>query len=129
MDDEQLHKHLASLEGRSQKRVGLVLAHLEASGVDIPGLLTKRYAISRRWADRALCVSECIRYAKTNDDAWRLGIDALGDRSRSVRRIACSLLAKARRPEAIGHLEKLLSDEELESDAQAAIAELERHSR
>lgn len=126
MEDEQLHKYFAYLEGRSQKRVGLVLAHLEVSGVDIPELLTKRYGISRRWADRALCVSECIRYAKTNDDAYRLGIAALEDRSRSVRRIACSLLAKAQRPEAIEHLEKLLPDEVLGDDAKAAIAKLKK---
>jgi hypothetical protein len=126
VDDEQLHEYLACLEGRSQQGVQQALEKLEASGVDIPRLLTKRYSISRRWADRALCVSQCIRYAASNEDAYQLGIRALDDRSRSVRRIACSLLASARRFEAILQIETLLSDELTREDAKAAIFELEQ---
>jgi len=93
---------------------------LEALGVDIPGLMMKRYKFSRRWADRASCVYHCIKYAKTNEDASRVGIIALRDKSKTVRHQACMLLSAAQKKDAIEHLEELLSDEASRDDAAAA---------
>ena len=129
MDDEKLHEYLAFLDGRSPGSEYLAIAKLEEQGVDIPNLLTKRYKVSRRWSDRALCISHCMKYAKTNELAYRLGILALKDRSRTVQRAACKLLAVTQSKDAIKYLEKLLSDEFLREDAEAAIDALDRMSR
>jgi HEAT repeat protein len=121
MDDEEIHEHLAYLDGRSSENMHEAIAKLEASGVDIPGLMIKKYKISRRWADRASCVYHCMKYARTHEDAYELGIIALQDKSRAVRHRACMLLSATGRKEAIGHLEELLSDETSRNEALAVI--------
>jgi hypothetical protein len=83
--------------------------------------MLKRYKFSRRWADRKSCVYHCIKYAKTHEDAYQVGIIALQDKSKTVCHQACLLLSAAQRKEAIEHLEELLSDEESRDDAVTAI--------
>jgi hypothetical protein len=129
LDNEKIHKYLAYLDGRAPGTELKALAKLEELGVNIPNLLMKRYKVSRRWSDRALCVSHCMAYSKYDEDAYQLGIIALQDRSRTVRRKACMLLSVAQRQEAIKHLEKLLSDEALKGDAVAAIDALSKQCR
>lgn len=126
LDNEKFHKYLAYLDGRAPGRELKAIAKLEELGISIPNLLMKRYKVSRRWSDRALCVSHCMAYSKSNEDAYQLGIAALQDKSRTVRRKACMLLSFAQRQEAIKHLEKLLSDEALKGDALAAIDALSK---
>ena len=121
MDYEEVHEHLAYLDGRSSEDMHEAIAKLEALGVDIPGLMMKKYRISRRWADRASCVYHCIKYARTHEDAYQVGITALQDKSRAVRHKACLLLSAAQKQEAIEHLEQLLSDKTSRNDAVAAI--------
>ncbi len=129
VEDEKIRKYIACLEGRSPGNEHKAIAGLEELGVNIPRLLKKRYKLSRRWSDRALCVSHCMEYSKTNEDAYQLGIMALQDRSRTVRRRACALLLVAQNQEAIEHLEKLLLDEALQDDALAVINALSKQGQ
>ena len=129
MNNEKLHKYLAHLDGRSPGNEKIAIAKLKDQGVDIPELLAKRYEVSRRWSDRALCLSHCVEYAKTNEAAYQLGILALKDRSRTVRRTACTLLSIAQRKEAIEHLERLLSDDAIKADAEAVIGTLAKQGQ
>ena len=121
MNNEGVHEYLAYLDGRSPAGMQEGIEQLEALGVDIPSLMMKRYKISRRWADRASCVSHCIKYAGTHEDAYQIGIVALQDKSRAVRHKACMLLSATQKKEAIEHLEKLLPDKTSRNDAIAAI--------
>ena len=121
MNNEGVHEYLAYLDGRSPADMHEGIEKLEALGVDIPDLMMKRYKFSRRWADRASCVHHCMKYAKTNEDAYQVGIIALKDKSKTVRHQACMLLSAAQKPEAIEHLEELLSDEASRDGAVAAI--------
>ena len=121
VNSEEMHQYLDDLDGRSSGNELAAIARLEESGVNIPRLLMKRYKISRRWSDRASCVSHCMKYAKTDEDAYQLGIIALHDKSKIVRRKACILLSAAQRREAIVHLHDLLSNESSSDDAAAAI--------
>ena len=121
MNNEGVHEYLAYLDGRSPAGIQEGIEKLEALGVDIPSLMMKRYKFSRRWADRTSCVYHCIKYAKTNEDAYQVGIIALKDKSKTVRHQACLLLSAAQKPEAIEYLEELLSDEASRDDALAAI--------
>jgi hypothetical protein len=121
VNNERVHEYLAYLDGRSAAGMQEGIEKLEALGVDIPDLMMKRYKFSRRWADRASCVYHCIKYAKTNGDAYQVGIIALQDKSKTVRHQACLLLSAAQKKEAIEHLEELISDEASRDDAVAAI--------
>ena len=121
MNNEGVHEYLAYLDGRSSAGMQEGIEKLEALGVDIPSLMMKRYKFSRRWADRTSCVYQCIKYAKTNEDAYQVGIIALKDKSKTVRHQACMLLSAAQNNDAIEHLEELLSDEASRNDAMAAI--------
>lgn len=127
MSNEEIYKYLNYLDGRASTDHNEALVKLEALGANIPDLLLKKYKISRRWSDRASCVNHCIEYAKTNEDAYQIGIIALHDKSKTVRRRACKLLAVAQRKEAIEHLQELLSDETSRDDAKAAIDALIKH--
>jgi len=121
MNNEEVHEYIAFLDGRSPTGMHEGIEKLEALGVDIPNLMMKRYKISRRWADRTSCVHHCMKYAKTNEDAYQLGIIALRDKSKTVRHQACMLLSTAQKKEAIEHLEELSSDLTSRDDALAAI--------
>ena len=121
MNNEGVHEYLAYLDGRSPAGMQEGIEKLEALGVDIPSLMMKRYKFSRRWADRTSCVYHCIKYAKTNEDAYQVGIIALRDKSKTVRHQACMLLSAAQKKDAIEYLEELLSDEASRDDAVAAI--------
>lgn len=121
-----MHKYLVRLQGRSSNNRYEAIAGLEALGANVPGLLLKKYKVSRRWSDRATCVFHCIEYAKTSEDAYQLGIIALQDKSKTVRRRACMLLSAAQRHEAIEHLETLISNEASSNDARIAIETLQK---
>jgi hypothetical protein len=121
LNNEKVHEYLAYLDGRSPAGMLEGIEKLEALGVDIPNLMMKRYKISRRWADRASCVYHCMKYAKTHEDAYQLGIIALQDKSKTVRHQACMLLSAAQKKDAIEYLEELLSDDTSRGDALAAI--------
>lgn len=124
MNNERLHKYLTYLDGRSSANEYEAIAFLEASGIDVPGLLLKRYKISRRWSDRESCLRHSMKYAKTNEDAYQIGIMALRDRSKVVRNRACKLLSFAQKKAAIEYLEILLTDPASRDDALTAIEEL-----
>jgi len=65
-----------------------------------------------------------MKYAKTNEDAYQIGIMALRDRSKVVRNRACKLLSFAQKKAAIEYLEILLTDPASRDDALTAIEEL-----
>lgn len=122
MTGPEIEKLLGTLDGRgSDAEFSAVSALLKAVGDEFPALLLKKYRSSRKWGDRASCVYHAIHYAKNNESAYRLGVEALSDRSKHVRYRACMLLAFAQRPEAIPFLESLRSDGQSGADASAAI--------
>jgi len=129
VNSEEVHKYLVCLEGRAAAKKHEAIAKLEALGADIPDLLMKKYKVSRWWSDRASCVYHCIKYAKTNEDAYQIGILALHDKSKVVRHRACALLSVAQKQEAIEHLEDLIFDKASASDATAAIDALTNRSQ
>lgn len=60
---------------------------------EFPKLLLKKYHSSKDWRARSSCVYHAIKYARYNDDAFLIGIEALNDRSKFVIYRACMLLA------------------------------------
>jgi hypothetical protein len=81
------------------------------------------YGEAKTWQGRALLVSKLIQYSRTHEDAYGLGVRALGDPSRHVRHKACAMLAYAQRPDALPSLQRLLThaNEHTREDAEHAI--------
>ena len=62
-----------------------------------------------------------IKFAKSHDSAFQLGIEGVKDKSKKVRYRACMLLAVSQRNDAITELQFLLDDPDSSADAKAAI--------
>jgi HEAT repeat protein len=103
---------------------------LRELGPAIVPYLADAYGGMRKWQGRVACVFYLIKYARTHDEAFRVGVAALEDRATLVRYRACMLLANAQRPEAIPHLRELLShaDKKTAADAAAAIDAIENRN-
>jgi hypothetical protein len=117
----EIEQHLSKLDGRGSDSEFAAVEALAKLGDRFPELLLDKYRSARKWGDRASCVYHATKYAKSNEAAYKVGIEALRDRSKVVRYRACLLLAVAQRAEAIGFLEPLLFDSNTGSDAKAAI--------
>jgi hypothetical protein len=88
----------------------------------VPHLL-EAFATFRAWQGRTALVFHALRYARTSENAFRLGALGCRDRSYMVRYRACGLLAYSQRADALPHLEPLLQhrDARTAEDARAAI--------
>jgi hypothetical protein len=77
----------------------------------------------KKWQGRAALVFHAIKYARTSDAAFRLGLMACQDRASVVRYRACGLLAYSLKREALAHLQPLLkhADPKTVEDARAAV--------
>ena len=100
-------------------------------GNRLPSLLFEKYKSSKQWKIRRSCVYHSIRYARESDDAVRLGIVAIEDKSKVVRYRACMLLAYALKKETIFSLkqaEKKFLDKESLDNFSAAIDAIENQN-
>ncbi len=122
-----------------EARIEHLLSRLDGSGSDeewdakdrlkqelgdkLPYYLLNKYRISRKWNVRISCVYHAIGYARRSKDAFTLGMEALGDRSRPVRYRACMLLAYSQNRDALPELWPTLKhkDQQTREDVKAAI--------
>jgi hypothetical protein len=95
----------------------------------VPYLL-EAYPSTKKWQGRVALVFHTIRYARTSEAAFQLGLLACADKATLVRHRACGLLAYSLRIDAIPHLEALLKhrDGRTVEDAAAAIDAIERQN-
>lgn len=117
----EIEEKLSKLDGRGSEAEYDAVKSLAALGQELPELLLQKYRRSKRWGERASCVYHAIEFAKNNDSAYQLGIEATQDRSKYVRYRACMLLAIAQKQEAITSLEVLLQNKDSVDDAKASI--------
>jgi hypothetical protein len=92
-------------------------------GADLVPYLLEYYVKAGTWQARLFMVAHAVKFAKTSEAAYQLGITALSDASNVVRYEACCLLSFALREDAIPKLEELLThrDARTVADAKAAI--------
>ena len=123
MTPAEIREHVGRLDTTSVHQEQEAWEHLRDLGVAVVPYLAEAYRSCRKWQGRVSLVFHCIRYARVSDDAFRLGLEALSDKSTHVRYRACGLLAYSRRTEAIPHLRPLLQYSDLRTveDARAAI--------
>ena len=78
---------------------------------------------AKKWQGRRTIVYHALKYARTSEAAFQLGIVAIKDKATMVRYRGCCVLAYSLRKDAIPHLTELLKHEDKKSveDARAAI--------
>ena len=121
MEISEIEAKLKLLDGRGSDDEYEAVKALSKLGDKFPDFLLQKYRVSKKWGERASCVYHAIKFAKTNDSSYQLGIEAIQDKSKHVRYRACMLLAVAQKSEAIIVLESLLKNADSASDAVAAI--------
>lgn len=122
---------LNKLDGSGSDAEYRAIDELKKLGNQLPSLLFEKYSKSRKWEERASCIYHSIRYAREVDDALKLGIVALNDKSKVVRYRACMLLAYSLKQEALPALEKAkasIDNEEKLKDINAAIDAIEHQN-
>jgi hypothetical protein len=123
MTPSEIRALVLRLDATSARDEEATWAQLRGLGITIVPYLLEAYRTFRKSRGRVSLVFHSIRYARTSEEAFRLGIEALSDKATLVRYRACGLLAYSQRPDAIAHLRTLLthSDVRTVEDARAAI--------
>jgi hypothetical protein len=130
MTEEQIRELVMRLEATESSEEGAVWSEVSPLGEAVVPYLAEAYSKMRKAQGRRACVFFAIRYARSSESAFQLGLAALHDRATLVRYRACCLLAYSLRRDAIPHLKKLLqhNDPETVADARAAIDAIENQN-
>ena len=95
---------------------------LRELGPTVAPYLLDAYPTAKRWQGRTALVFHAIRFARTSEAAYALGLRALGDKSYMVRYRACMVLAYSLRADAIPALQALLQHADARTREDAARA-------
>jgi len=127
MTDAQIKELVARLDTSKSLEEEEVWATLKPLGVAIVPFLAEAYAKMKRADGRRSCVFHSMKFGRSSEAAFQLGIAALNDRATLVRYRACGLLAYSLRRDAVPHLQALLQhpDARTAEDAGAAIDAIE----
>ncbi len=116
----QLVRQLDTAKARDEEEAWVQLKPL---GQDVVPYLAEFYPEARKWQGRTSLLFHSVRYARTSEAAFQLGLAGLRDKAYVARYRACGLLAYSLRKDALPYLEELLhhSDSKTATDAKAAI--------
>jgi HEAT repeat protein len=111
------------LDTRDAAAQDTIWTQLRPLGEKVVEYLAEFYPQARTLEGRRALVFHAIKYARSSEAAFRLGVDALQDKASIVRYRACGLLAYSLRRDALPHLQALLAhkDRKTVEDAQAAM--------
>lgn len=129
MKQSDITELLSKLDGRGSDDEYNAIKALTTLGDALPSILLEQYRVSSKYGERASCVYHAIKYAKSNSDAFELGLEATKDKSKKVRYRAFMLLAVSQNDTALPHLKSLISDSETGEDAKAAIDSIENKNQ
>ena len=123
MDDQEIAFLVKQLDTRKFLEQEAVWEKLRPLGERVLPFLLGAYPTTGKWQGRVALVFHSVRYARTSEAAFRLGLAACGDKATLVRYRACGLLAYSLRVDALPTLEALLGhrDGRTAEDAAAAI--------
>lgn len=130
MDSERIAALVRELDTSQSLPAEKAWTQLRGLGVGVVPYLADAYGKFRTWQGRTSLVFHSIRYARSDERAFRLGVQALRDRSHVVRWRACGLLAYSLRRDALDVLRPLLqhTDMRTREDAAAAIDAIEHQN-
>ncbi len=123
MDDVQIRELVKGLDTAKVLEGEIAWNEVRPLGAAVVPFLVEFYPKARKWQGRAALIFHAMRYARTSEAAFQLGLAALRDKATIVRYRACGLCAYSLRSDAIGHLKQLLqhADSQTVADARAAI--------
>jgi HEAT repeat protein len=127
LTEDEIRAIVRSLDTVSSVQSSEAWMRLRELGPAVVPYIAEAYGNMRKWQGRVACVFHLIKYARSHDEAFHVGIEALEDRATLVRYRACMLLAHSQREDALPYLRKLLShsDNKTVADASAAIDAIE----
>ena len=123
MDTSQIRQLVRQLDTPKARGEEEAWGQLKPLGQDVVPYLAEFYPQARKWQGRVALLFHSIRYARTSEAAFQLGVAGLRDKASMARYRACGLLAYSLREDAIPYLEELLhhQDSKTVADAKAAI--------
>jgi len=123
MSPDEIRAKVQCLETKLVSEEETAWNELRPLGVEVVPYLREAYPKFKLWQGRVSLVYHSVRYARTSDDAFQLGIAAINDRATLVRYRACGLLAYSLRKDAIPVLQTIVNHKDIKTaeDAQAAI--------
>ncbi len=123
MNPETIRKLLAELDTSRSADTEAPWGRLRSLGPEVVPWLLRAFPSFRTWQGRTALVFHAVRYARTSEESFQLGVLGCRDRSYMVRYRACGLLAYSLRSDALPHLGPLVShtDTRTVEDARAAV--------
>jgi hypothetical protein len=123
MNETEIRRLVAALETTKVLEEEEAWLRLKPLGAGVLPYFLESYPKMKKWRGRVSLVFHSIKYARSHQEAFELGIVALKDKATLVRYRACGLLAYSLRKDAIPYLKELLNHEDRETveDAKAAI--------
>jgi len=128
MDEAQIKALVRQLDTKDRAVEESAWAQLRPLGAAVVQYLAEFYPNAKKLEGRRAIMFHAIRYARTSEAAFQLGVAGLTDRASIVRYRACGVLAYSLRRDALPHLEALLThhDPKTAEDARAAIDAINR---
>jgi HEAT repeat protein len=123
MEDDNIRALVASFDTKDNAAREASWQQLRVLGERVLPFFEEFFQRAKKLEARRNIAFHCIGYARTNEYAFRIGLEAIGDRSTVVRYRGCCILGYSLRREALPALQKLLahSDAKTAEDARAAI--------
>jgi hypothetical protein len=123
MDEQEIKSLVEEMDTASSAAEEAVWSKLRPLGKDVLPYLLEFFPRAKKWQSRRAIVFHAINHARTSEDAFKLGLAAIKDKSTMVRYRGCCVLANSLREDAIPHLIELLDhkDSKTVEDARAAI--------
>jgi hypothetical protein len=123
MKEDEIRAAVAEMDTANNLQKENAWLRIRDLGQAVVPYLAEAYPRFKKWQGRVALVFHLIRFGRSSDVAYQLGLAALRDRSTMVRYRGCGLLAYSLRRDALPHLEELLAntDEKTVADSRAAI--------
>src|SRR6516225_7203222 len=130
MDDDQIRTLVARFDTTDDSVRNEAWQQLRGLGERVVPFFEEFIVRAKKLAARRDSAFHCIKYARTSEAAFRVGLLAIGDKSTIVRYRGCCVLAYSLRKAALPALTALLghSDAKTVEDAKAAIDSIQNRN-
>ncbi|TKC09863.1 hypothetical protein FA048_06520 [Pedobacter polaris] len=130
MTDDSIFSQIFKLDTSNLLEQEKYWSEIHELNIDFTKYFLQAYPKFRKWQGRVHLVFSCIRYARINENAFKLGILALSDKATLVRYRGACILAYSLREDAIPYLKKNLNHPDLETqkDCKRAIKAIKKRN-
>jgi HEAT repeat protein len=130
MHEEEIRSLVARLDTKDSASRDATWEQLRPLGERVLPFFEEFFPHAKRLEARRDMAFHSIRYARTSDTAFRIGLKAIADRSTIVRYRGCCILAYSLRRDALPLLQPLMrnSDTKTVDDAGAAIDAIQNNN-